>query len=196
MAYAAGTGTASSSLVSRMVGASRLSVPTYEEVEADTSATTQALMVVVVVALASGIGTAIASAGTPGANPIAALIGGLLAELIGWGVWSWVMYFVGTRMFGGTATYGEVLRTFGFAYSPGVLLILRFVPVIGGIIALVVFVWRLATGFVAIRQALDISNGATVATVVIGFILYLVVAIILGVLLAAIGLGAAILPGV
>ena len=43
------------SLVDRMIGASRLDVHIFEEVEADTSATRQALSVVVLVALATGI---------------------------------------------------------------------------------------------------------------------------------------------
>ena len=34
-------------------------------------------------------------------NPVGALIGGLLSALIGWAVWSYVIYFVGTRFFGG-----------------------------------------------------------------------------------------------
>ena len=42
-------------LVERMVGATRLDVHIFEEVEADTSATRQALYVVVLVALATGI---------------------------------------------------------------------------------------------------------------------------------------------
>ena len=43
------------SMVNRMIGASRLDVHIFEEVEADTSATRQALSVVFLVALATGI---------------------------------------------------------------------------------------------------------------------------------------------
>ena len=48
--------TTSSSMVNRMIRAARIEVPLYEEVEADLSATNQALLVVVLVAVASGIG--------------------------------------------------------------------------------------------------------------------------------------------
>jgi hypothetical protein len=51
----------SPSIVDRMMRAAKLEVPLYEEVEADTTATNQALMVVVLVAIASGIGAAIAA---------------------------------------------------------------------------------------------------------------------------------------
>src|SRR5207237_7188479 len=117
------------------------------------------------------IGAALGQAlgGRP-AGVVGGLVGGVVAELLGWLVWSYVMYFVGTRVFHGTATYGELLRTLGFANSPGVLLILRFVPVLGGLIALIVGIWRVIAGFIAVREALDLDTGTTVATVVVGIV--------------------------
>jgi hypothetical protein len=184
------------SLTDRMIRAARLETSLYNEVEADLTATNQALTVVVVTAIAGGLGSAIgqAIAGRP-SGVVGGLIGGVVAELIGWLVWSYVMYLVGTRVFHGTATYGELLRTLGFANSPGVLLILRFVPVLGGLITAVVGIWRIVAGFVAIREALDLDNGNTLATIVVGIIAYLVVFLIVGLILATIGLGAAVLTG-
>src|ERR1700738_4048932 len=95
--------TASSSIVNRMMRAARLEVPLYEEVEADLTATNQALLVVVLVAVARGIGAGLTS-GSPG-GLLGGLIAGVLSGLLGWAVWSYVVYFVGTRFFGGTATY-------------------------------------------------------------------------------------------
>lgn len=173
--------TTSSSIVNRMMRAARLEVPLYEEVEADLTATKQALLVVVMVALASGIGAAIAASigGASAGGLIGRLVSGLLTALIGWAVWSYVVFFVGTRFFGGTATYGELLRTLGFAESPSVLLILSFIPVIGGILSVVVAIWTIVTSFVATRQALDIDNTKTFFTILIGAVaLGIVIAII------------------
>src|ERR1700730_14235618 len=152
--------TSSSSIVNRMMRAARLEVPLYEEVEADLTATNQALLVVVLGAVATGIGVGLTT-GTPG-GLVGGLIAGVLRGLLGWAVWSYVVYFVGTRFFGGTATYGELLRTLGFADSPGVLLILGFIPVLGGIVQIVVLIWTLVTSFIATRSALDIDNTKTV----------------------------------
>jgi hypothetical protein len=187
---------ARTSLTDRMIRAARLDVALYNEVEADTSATSQALTVVVLTAVASGIGALLGGfmAGRPGAA-IGSLVGAVAFELIGWAVWSYVMFFVGTRMFHGTATYGELLRTLGFAYSPGVLLIFRFIPVLGGIIGLVVALWRIVAGFIAIREALDLDTGNTIATIIVGIIAYVVVLAIVGIFLGAIGLGTAALTG-
>jgi len=186
----------SHSLTDRMIRAARLDVALYNEVEADLSATNQALTVVIISSVAAGIGGAIggAIAGRPSAI-IGGLIGGIVAALLGWLVWSYVMYFVGTRMFGGTATYGELLRTTGFATSPGVLRILSFIPVVGGLISLVVAIWMIVTGFVAVREALDISTGSTIATIIVGIIAEFIVILVVGLILGAFGLGAAALTG-
>jgi hypothetical protein len=174
----------SSSIVNRMVRAARFEVALYEEVEADLTATNQALLVVVLVAVARGIGAGLTS-GSPG-GLVGGLIGGVLSGLLGWAVWSYVVYFVGTRFFGGTATYGELLRTLGFADSPGVLLILGFVPVVGGILSVVVLVWTLVSSFIATRQALDIDNTKTVFTILIGAVALIIVSLIIGVIVSAI----------
>jgi hypothetical protein len=176
--------TSSSSIVNRMMRAARLEVPLYEEVEADLTATNQALLVVVLVAVASGIG-----AGLAGASPgglIGGLIAGLLRALIGWAVWSYVVYFVGTRFFGGTATYGELLRTLGFAYSPGVLLILAFIPIVGAILSLVVAIWTIISSFIATRQALDIDNTKTFFTILIGAVALIIVFTVITLIFAAV----------
>ncbi|HLZ26017.1 MAG TPA: Yip1 family protein [Chloroflexota bacterium] len=172
--------TSSSSIVNRMMRAARLEVPLYEEVEADLTATNQALLVVVIVAVASGIGGAVAG------GIIGGLVRGLLTALIGWAVWSYALYFVGTRFFGGTATYGEMLRTLGFAQSPGVLYILGVIPVVGGIVAIVAFIWTLVTSFIATRQALDVDNTKTVFTILIAFVAFAIVYAILGALFVAV----------
>lgn len=182
----------SSSIVNRMIRAARLEVPLYEEVEADLTATNQALLVVVLVAVAAGIGAAIgATLSGNGRALIGLLISGLFSALISWAVWSYVVYFVGTRFFGGTATYGELLRTLGFAQAPRVLAILSFIPVLGGIIAVLAGIWSLVASFIATRQALDIDNTKTFFTILIGLVVLIVVALIVTTIVGIIfGLGA------
>lgn len=149
------------SLVERMKGAALLEVPAYEEVEHDTTATGQAAVVVGIVAVASAIG-AIGQGG-------GGMIAGLISAYLGWLVWSGVTYFIGTRAFGGTATWGELLRTIGFAQSPGVLNIAAIIPILGWLVRLGVVVWLLVCGIVAIRQALDFSTGKAILTALIGW---------------------------
>jgi hypothetical protein len=86
-----------------------------------------------------------------------------------------------------------LLRTLGFAETPGLLAILSFIPILGGLLAAIAGIWTLVTSFIAVRQALDISNGKTVATIVVGVIaLVIAVAIIATILGAIFGVGYAV----
>jgi hypothetical protein len=150
------------SIVDRMIGAARLDVDTYEEVESDYNATGQAALVVTIVAIASAIGGL--NEGGRG------IIGGVLVAVLGWLLWSGIAYLIGDKVFGGTATWGELLRTIGFAQSPGVLLILGIIPVLGGLVSMAVGIWMLVAGIIAIRQALDFSTGRAILTALLGWI--------------------------
>src|SRR5207237_3596936 len=126
-------------------------------------------------------------AGTGGGGVVIGLIGGVVAALVGWAIWTAIVYFIGTTLFGGTATWGEVLRTVGFANSPGVLRILAFIPVIGGLIGLLVGIWTIVTTVVAVRQALDITTGKAIIVSIIGGI---IAAIVIGIIAAALAIPA------
>ena len=126
-----------SSFTDRMVRAAKLDVNLYEEVEADKQAMGQAMAVVVLASLAAGIG----SIGTTG---MGGLLLGTVGALIGWFIWAFITYFVGTKILPEPQTkadYGELLRTIGFSSSPGVLRILGVVPVLGPIIFIVSGCW-------------------------------------------------------
>src|SRR5688500_12358510 len=139
-------------LVDQMMRASRLEVPFYEEVERDESQTNNALTVVVITALAAGVSGAIgaAVAGTGVGSIVLGLVGGIVAAGVGWALWCGIVYFVGTSIFKGTATWGEVLRTVGFAQSPNVLRILGFIPIVGGLISFIAGIWALVASVIAV----------------------------------------------
>lgn len=159
----------------RLTGAMRLNTAVYEEVEADTGATGQAALVVGLVAIASAIG---------GVDKEYGWIGGLVATFVGWGLWAGMTYLIGDKLLGGTATWGELLRTLGFAMSPGLFYVLGFIPLLGWLVELVVGFWMLIAGVIAVRQALDFGTGRAILTVLIGLLPYLILrAIFLAVLL-------------
>jgi hypothetical protein len=143
-----------------MIAAARLDVSVYEEVEADSSATGQAALVVVLAAIASAIGSVNQNA-----------IGALIGALVGWAIWAAVTYFIGATLFKGTASWGELLRTLGFAQSPGLLYVVGIIPILGALAKLIIGIWVLVAGIIAIRQALDISTGKAVVTALLGWLL-------------------------
>ncbi len=166
--------TGEKSIIDRMIRAARLEPQLYEEVEHDQSATGQALLIVVLGAIAGGIGAL--------SGGIAGLIFGIIAALVGWAVYAFIAYWVGTNIFKGPqteATWGQLLRTLGFANSPRILLVLTIIPVVGIFVGLAVFIWMLFTTVIAIRQALDCDTGKAIATAVVSllaqFVIYFVV---------------------
>jgi hypothetical protein len=104
--------------------------------------------------------------------------------LLAWLIWAGVTYIVGDKILGGTATWGELLRTLGFAQSPGLLYFLGIVPVLGALVSLGVGIWILIAGIIAIRQALDFSTGKAVLTALIGWLVMFIPALIIGGLVA------------
>ena len=176
-----------SSLVQRMIRAARLDSELYEEVEADQTATRDAAIAVTIVAVAGGIGGAIAAVMNPErGNPVLGLIFGILSALLGWVIWSYITYFIGTRLFQGRATPGEMMRAIGFAQSPGVLNILIFIPLLGPLLGFIVSIWMLVAGVIAVRQALDFDTGKAVITTILGWLALVAISVVLTVL----GLGA------
>jgi len=172
-----------SSFTERMIGAAKLDAAIYEEVEADTTATGQALLVVVLSSIAAGLSFVTI-------NGVTGVIWGTLAAIVGWIVWAGITYLVGTKMLPEPQTkadMGELLRTIGFAMSPGILRIFGIIPVIGFLVNLVVMFWLLAAVVVAVRQALDYkSTGRAIGVCLIGFVVYVLAAVLFGAMSAGI----------
>jgi len=169
---------ASTSLFSRMVRASQLQSVLYEEVEADTNATGQALLAVVVVSVATGIGTGFDQlTGGQSGNFFYGLMFGVASSIAGWLLWALFAFIFGVSILRGpqtSSTWGELLRTMGFANSPGIFRIFTFLPG-GSIIGLIASAWSLIAAIIAVRQALDFSTWRAVVTAAIGWVAYMLV---------------------
>ena len=162
----------------RLMRAARLDANLYEEVEADKHTMGQATAVVLLSSLAAGIGR-VSSAGTEG------IIIAILAALIAWYVWAYLTYFIGTRVLPEpqtSANLGELLRTIGFASSPGLIRVFGIIPPLRVFVFAVAAVWMLAAMVIAVRQALDYTStwraigvcaiGWVIQTLVLAIILY------------------------
>jgi hypothetical protein len=154
----------------RMIRAARLDAQLYEEVESDAAAMSQAVGVVLLASVAAGIGMGGLSLG----DVLFAAIG----ALIGWVIWAALTYVIGTRLLPEPQTEADIpqmLRTLGFASSPGIIRILGVVPGLMWITFTVASIWMLIAMVIAVRQALDYQSTARAAGVcVIGFIVQVV----------------------
>lgn len=170
-------------MFNRIMGVFKLDVNTFEEVEHDETATGQAAIVVGLVALLSALGSGL-GASFSGSNFLTSFIGTFVWAFVGWFLWSGVSYLVGTSLFGGQATLGEMLRVLGFAQAPQ---LLGIIPCLGGLVGAI---WALIAGFIAIRQGLDLDNTKAFLTALIGFV---VLMIGYAIIFSMLGIGGALL---
>jgi hypothetical protein len=165
----------------RIIRAAKLDVQLYEEVEADQSATGQAMTVVILSGAAAGIGS------TAAFNLTSFLIG-TIAALVAWYVWAFLTYFIGTKFLPEPQTradHTELLRTIGFSSAPGLIRVLGFIPGIRDLIFFVAGIWMLIAMVIAVRQALDYtSTGRAIGVCVIGWVVQI---LILGAAISIIG---------
>jgi len=169
------------SYINRIIRAAKLDVNLYEEVEADKGAMTQAMGVVVLSSVAAGIGS-ISSVGFKG------LIVGTISALIGWFIWAYLTYFIGTKLLPEPQTksdVGELLRTIGFSSSPGLIRIFGIIPGLATLVIFVASIWMLVAFVIAVRQALDYqSTLRAVGVCIIGWIIQVIIFGILYAILA------------
>ena len=155
----------------RIIRAAKLDAQLYEEVEADTGAMGQAMGVVVLSSMAAGVGS-VAIVGLGG------ILVGTIASLIGWYVWAYLTYFIGTKFLPEPQTeadLGELLRTIGFSSSPGLIRVFGIIPGLAEPLFLVASIWMLVAMVIAVRQALDYeSTPRAVAVCAIGWIVQLI----------------------
>jgi hypothetical protein len=164
-------------LTSRMIGAMQADVKTFTEIEADPSAMGQAITVIVIAGVASLIGNVFRSGVIPG-------VIGLIGSLLGYALFSLLVFLIGTKLMPEPATkadFNETFRVVGFAASPGVFNVLAIIPFIGPLIGLLVAIWSLVIGVIAVREVLDYTNTgrAIIVCLIAVVICWVVLAIVL-----------------
>ncbi len=160
------------SLLHRTGRALQLNRNFYNEVRADLSATPHAVTIVVLVALAHAAGGLLRGIWF-GWNPWSGALFGLLGELTFFIVASCVIYGTASVVFGAKTTYGAVLRSFGFATTPGLLILIAAVASLLGMgaeapVLALLLMWRLAAGLIAVYQTVSIGIVKSVITYVFG----------------------------
>jgi hypothetical protein len=157
----------------------KLDSSVYKEVQSDTGAGWQALIIVVIAALANGIGFGIARG--------FAWIGGwytwiILLLLIGsimlWFTLSLLIYLLASRVFyrhKDELTYCKLLYIIGFSSAPGLFGIFVCIPFLGGFIWIFVVLWTLISAGFALRQYLGDGVSRTLAIYLVSWFLCVII---------------------
>lgn len=136
----------------RLIGALTLDAGVYEDIESDRHAAMQSVAVVAAVSVAGGI------AWTGLGLDVVAFISGAIIALGAWLVWAATIAALGRSAMAEPQTRIDVpqlLRVLGYAAAPGMFLVLAAMRAVAAPVLILVSVWLVAAGVMAVRQALD-----------------------------------------
>jgi hypothetical protein len=173
---------------SRMKKASRLDQAGVLGLKMDTTATGQAVAVLVLSALAYGVGFTAQTQFQKHSLSIYGIIVGSLANTVTVAfaafVWSATTFLVGTKLFQGKTSYWELARPLFFASSPFLLFLLITIPVppitvqgnvsvywFQGIVAVAAVVWLFLSQIFVLKQVMGLSLRRTILTVAVGLLI-------------------------
>jgi hypothetical protein len=183
-------------LMKRIIGAFTFRKEVYAEVEKDVEFTPTAWLLVVVISFLNQIGQLPGYSGRFGQWLLSAVITVVLS-VAGFALGAFLISWLGKTLFKADVDFGEMVRVLGLAYVwniVGLIGILGFIPFLVCILAPLVFVAALA-GLVswvfAAKEALDLDWGPTIITVLVAWVVNFAVIAVGGLILGALGLGAA-----
>jgi len=182
---------------SRMKKASRLDQQGVLELKTDSTATGQAVAVLVLSALAYGIGYTAQAQFQRHDPSIYGIIAGSLANTVtacfAAFVWSATVFLVGTRLFQGKTSYWELARPLFFAASPFFLFLLITIPIppilvqrnvpvywFQGTIAVVAVAWLFLSQVFVLKQVMGLNLRRTILTVAVGLLILAFIGIQIG----------------
>ena len=161
-----------SSLPTRMARSALGDPRLYEELAGDPSAIRQAVFVVALVTIVHGIGSGFAVLfGESDDSALTVFLSAGLFTLGGWALSAFFAYMI-VSLIAGTSAAGfqggsllQFLRSAGFTASPGLLLILTALPVIGQAALLASILWMATALIVAVRGSL--GTGLALAAIAV-----------------------------
>ena len=175
-------------MILRAIKAALLNRSTFREVGQEPGAVLYSLGTVMLAGIAIGLG--LMGVVTEGAQDPAdlgkladRLLGGwmaLIATIVGWILWSGVIYLLGTIFLGGSAGYRQIVRALGISYGPGVLLVMYQLPVVGPVATSIGLLWVLVAGVVAVHEVQQVDwAGAFLSTLLGWFVFFFMLIIVL-----------------
>ncbi len=192
------------SILDRLSGVITLRRATYEALQRDPGASTQALLIVLFLGLANGIALVttplllvtpdmsddVADAIGPIAammtfdtteKQIAALVVGMAGGVISWVVSSWVLGAIGNRVTANRTKVSstEMRRLVGWGYAPSLASFFTPIPIVGPLLALAGTLWAFVTGIMALRVAFGIGIWKAIAIEIAAFLVILVIVLAL-----------------
>ncbi|WP_425146808.1 YIP1 family protein [Deinococcus sp.] len=158
---------------------SKPGVATFEQFERR-GGTTEAYIYVV-------IGAVIAAVFGLLRGGVGGLLTGLIGPLVGFAVFTYLVFLVGKQFFKGTGTYPEVAYTFALFYVPiGVVsAVVGIIPILGALVAFILSLVNIYFGYLAVQSSMNIRDqGSAILTLVLSWVGLFIITLILTALIA------------
>jgi hypothetical protein len=180
-------------LIDRIIGAFTFRKGVYAEVEEDATFTTTAWIIVALVAFLNQVGSY--ASGDLAGWLIGAVVGTIFT-VIGFAVGALVINWVGRALYSADVTFHELVRTLGLAYVWNVIGVLGVLGLLGegtacvlGLVMFIAWISTVIAWFRTVREALDLTTGKTLITVLLAGLAMLAIALIAGLVLWLLGVG-------
>lgn len=160
-------------LWSRMLQVARFDSETYLELKEDNTATGQAVAALFFACLSYGIGFALLTSPFALYAILVGVLARLLLSLLAGLVWAVTVFVIGTKLFQGNARFWELSRPLFFSATPGIFFILIAVPFeyVVGPVTVIVSVWVIVGGVVALKNAMGFGYERSILTYIVGFLI-------------------------
>jgi Yip1-like protein len=157
---------------------SRFNSQTYLEIRDDANSTGQAVAALFLACLSYAIGFALFAQDFVFYSFLVRILSQLLLSMLAALVWSFIVFLVATKLFQGKAKYWELARPLFFSSTPGIFFILIGIPDsdVYTAVTIVVFVWVIVGGVVALKNSMGFSYNRSMLTYVVGFLAGIAVA--------------------
>lgn len=159
-------------MLSTVLLAALLEPSAFERLRQSESSVMYALGTVLVAALSFGAGMLVyANRVVEGVEPPASTFPIAMATIfIGWIIWTFVSYFVGSGFLGGKGTWRELLHALGICFGPGIIMAAIAIPAAGPIGFSFATFWVLAAGLIAARETQQSTLRRVFVPTVVGWI--------------------------
>jgi len=139
----------------------------YRELENDRTNISHAILVVLIVGICNGLGTL---------NIVStSILREIIFNLIGWFVWSFIIYLIGVKILNMTSDFVELLLYLGFAFSPGIINIFGLIPNLTYYVLIISLFWTILTFIYATKYALNCNFMKAFAVCVVSVVPYILI---------------------
>ena len=106
-------------------------------------------------------------------SAIGQFVSRLVQTLLGFAVFTGLVYFIGKNLFKGTGTYPEVAYTFALFYVPisVVSAVIGIIPILGALVAFILGLINIYFGYLAVQSSMNLRDSTSaIVTLVLSYI--------------------------